>query len=293
MAWKVISAIKTRVVEKIASTHVAGPHLADAIRVARVAASRGWGCTICPWENKNDSPGSMATRYRQTLKSMIQVNVNGTLSVKAPALQFDFELLKEILSVARGAGMRVQFDAQDPASAQPTFQLIEKAAALYRNVGCTLPARWDRSKRDADRAIELQIAVRVVKGMWLDPNMPRVDCRLSYLELVDKLAGRVPHVSVATHDGVVAAESLQRLIEAATVCELEILVGLPTAVAHVAEKRFVPVRVYIPYGTPHLPYNVSYVVNRPAIAGWVLRDLYLGRRKRLFEETKGVGYADA
>ena len=53
-----------------------------------------------------------------------------------------------------------------PETVDDTFNLIGKARDIYAKLGCTLPGRWRRSLSDADRAIEMGLRVRVVKGQW-------------------------------------------------------------------------------------------------------------------------------
>src|SRR5207247_3807890 len=115
--------------------------------------------------------------------------------------------------------------------------------------GTTLPGRWKRSAADALWAAESGLTVRVVKGQWADPSNPAQDLRAGFLEVIDQLAGRAPHVAVATHDVPLAAEAIARLRSAGTSCEMELLHGLPMkASLRLARKLAVNLRVYVPYG---------------------------------------------
>lgn len=290
MARKTVTGLKERVIRRIALTHIAGSRLPDALRVARAVLRKGWKCTICPWEDAGDSPASMATKYRQSLKAMCQLSNDAVLSMKPHSLGFDCTQVGELLSLAQSSGARIQLDAQSPDTAARIFRFFQKVHAQYSNVGLTIPSRWNRSLRDAEYAVRHAIPVRVVKGMWSDPEFPNIDPRAAFLDLVEILARGGRHVSVATHDTVLIQEALQRLTTAGISCELELLVGLPLGVARIAEARGVPVRVYIPYGAAYVPYNVSYLATRPSMAGWILRDLSLGRRKEMLRESEGGGY---
>src|SRR5207237_6708266 len=132
-----------------------------------------------------------------------------------------------------------------------TFGLVE---SLEGDLGTTLPSRWRRSDRDAERALELGLRIRLVKGQW-EGEEDR-EPREGFLALADRLAGRARHVAVATHDRALAAEALRRL--GATPGELEQLYGLPLAPPGA--------RVYVPYGRGYLPYAVRQGRRHPRIA---------------------------
>ena len=153
---------------------------------------------------------------------------------------------------------------------------MEKGSRIYQNVSFTLPSRWRRSISDAERAIDLRVAVRVVKGQWPDPDDPKRDPSTSYLNLIDVLRGRATNVGVATHDASLATEALKRLRASETPCELEQLYGLPFLGLRVANRLGVCVRVYVAYGTAWLPYCISQVGRRPIILAWLARDFLQG-----------------
>ena len=126
--------------------------------------------------------------------------------------------------------------------------------------------------------------VRVVKGEWIDRTHKENHPGKGFLEIVDRLAGRARHVAVATHNRGLAREALQRLRSAGTSCELEVLMGYPLSrVFPVAQAAGVPVRMYVPYGTPAPPYSLSEVKRNPRVAGWVLRDLCSVAKSRILQ----------
>ena len=145
------------------------------------------------------------------------------LSIKAPALKFDIELVKKVLLEAQRLNAIVHFDAMAPDTVDQTFTLIEQARAIYPKLGCTLPGRWRRSAEDADRAIDTGLRVRVGKGEWSGVDGDQTDPREGYLNVIERLAGRALHVAVATHNPTMARLSLRRLKNVGTPCELELL----------------------------------------------------------------------
>jgi proline dehydrogenase len=276
---KAISRILSRAAQHIAPAYIAGPEIKDAIRISRQVDQSGWSSTLCPWDGPNESPEIVASSYRDALSALKGETLDCCLSIKVPSLNYDFNMLKEILDVASEQNTRIHFDALGPETASSSLAMLERALGFYKNLGYTLPARWRRSFSDANRLIDMGVAIRVVKGQWPDPVEPSLDPAACSLHLIDHLSGKAAKVAVATHNGALAKKSLIRLQGAGTPCELEQLFGLPLCVDRVAKPLNVKVRLYIPYGYAYLPYAVSEARKRPIVFAWFLRDLLIGKRK--------------
>jgi proline dehydrogenase len=256
--------------------YIAGPVLGDALRVCQRLAARKLAASIGFWNAAGDDPRAVAHAYVAGVESIARFGLDCSVSVKASAIGCSQALMDEVLTRAIETGVSVHFDSMRPQAAAPTLQLIAEAAARFARIGCTLPARWQRSVRDAERALELGVDVRVVKGQWADPVCD-VDPRDGYLSLIDRLAGRARHVAVATHDVALAREALRRLQAAGTPCRLELLFGLPLKPSlQVASEAGVATRVYVPYGNAWVPYCLSRLRENPHLLVWLMRDALLG-----------------
>lgn len=263
---------------RAARAYVSGPDLADALAVCHRMSQQGVAGTLCFWNRAGDPFDAIAEVYGAALRALATGSLPCQLSVKAPAFGFSHDLFAEVLERGRRSGITVMFDSLGPEAMDSILALIENAMPHYPALGCTLPGRWQRSLSDAEIAIHLKLSVRVVKGLWADPEDPRRDPRAGFLTVIDQLAGRARHVAVATHDPALARESLRRLRAAGTPCELELLFGLPGRQArHIAREENVPVRLYIPYGSGSLPYDLSQGCKTPLAIWWFIRDLLGGR----------------
>lgn len=268
------------VAERAARAYVAGPALRDALRVCNALARQGVATTICPWDGPGDPQRQVADSYIAALLGVGGAALDCYLSIKAPSFGFSPDLLRELLEAARPRGTGIHFDSLAPETTDRTWMLIADAAARHAPVGCTLPARWRRSLSDVDRAIELGVRVRVVKGQWDDPSAPERDARRGFMALVEKLAGRANRVAIATHDPSLTRLALACLQRTATPCEVELLFGLPARTSmRIARAAGVPVRFYVPYGHGWLPYGLSQVRQNPRILWWMTRDWLLGWRQ--------------
>lgn len=257
----------------LSRAYIAGPELGDALTAFDRLARNGQAGTIGYFNPARQPADEIANVDRQVLAALGMARHAGYVSIKVPPLGFDVALVEEIASLAEAVGVGIHFDSHAIETTDATFACIEAALRHTSRIGCTLPGRWPRSLRDAERAIDLKLRVRVVKGQWADPAHPEVDSGAGFLQVVDTLAGRAQAVAVATHDPVLAREALGRLLAAGTTCELEQLFGLPMrAVSAVARNMNVPVRVYIPFGAAWLPYALTQLVNNPKILWWLLKD---------------------
>jgi proline dehydrogenase len=225
-----------------------------------------------------DQPVSVTQAYVEVLRATSKVASDCYLSIKAPALKFDIELVKSVLSEARALNALVHFDSMGPETADRTFSVIEQARKIYPNLGCTLPGRWRRSLDDAAKALRLDLRIRVVKGEWPGVGNDETDPREGFLNVVDAIAGGAAHVAVATHNPTIARFALRRLKNAGTSCELELLYGLPQQpLLKIARNFGGRARMYVPHGHAGLPYRLKNAIRNPRIVGWFLHDLWRSR----------------
>lgn len=268
-------------IDRAANAYAAGPELSGARAVCQRLSTEGLNSTICYWNGESDFPKSVVDSYIEVLNEIPNLHSDCYLSVKAPAINFDLELLKVIIDRAASVGALVHFDAMAPDTADATFNLIKRAREIYPKLGCTLPGRWRRSVFDADRAAEMGLRVRVVKGQWADPSVD-MNPQQGFLNVVDRLgAQRSSHVAVATHNPNLARTALSRLRSTGTSCELELLYGLPSqTLIKIGRALNVPVRMYVPFGRAWLPYRLKQIPRNPRLVAWFIRDLCRTRTGR-------------
>ena len=212
---------------RAAFAYVAGPNLEDAMGACRSLSAIGFRSTVGYVIAPDDGPRAVADRYLATIDAIGAERFDCYVSVKAPELRFSRDLFHEIAQRARERGVGLHFDALGPEDVDETSSLIDELRTIQPKIGCTLPGRWRRSVADADRAIDLNLSVRVVKGEWADRAEHEVDPRSGSLAVVERLAGRVRHAAIGTHDANLARGALRRLRSTGTPCELEVLLGYP------------------------------------------------------------------
>ena len=262
---------------RAARAYIAGPAIEDAVRASQQLAGRGFAATIGFWDGPGDTPRGVADDYLAALDAISSAKLDAYLSIKLPALGSSDALLDEVLARAKAHGIRIHFDSLGPETADDAWRAITRAASDRENsLSVSLPGRWKRSLDDADAAVAHGVAVRVVKGQWPDVDWPELEMREGFLNVINRLAGRARHVSVASHDVELAAEALKRLKTTNTSHDLELLYGLPERRSlRLAEQQATPVRFYVPYGKAYLPYALGQARRNPRLFWWLLRDSVL------------------
>ncbi len=268
---------KNKAVAVISSRHVAGPDLKDALLIRDWAETRDVGTVISPWIGSLDSPRQVLQLYSDAISAVQPNHLGSHVAIKLSALGYDYGLFEELLGIARSKKVKLQIDSLEHESAAKTHALIEKASATYRNIGCTLPSRWLRSASDAERAAELRIHARVVKGQWHDPTSPKIDPRANFLTIVSKLAKRGADVSIGTHDYPLADKALEILAESDARFELAQFFSLPLNGFDLSRKYKCPYLIYIAYRSPYMPYNWHFFLSRPSMMAWLIRDFTIPR----------------
>jgi proline dehydrogenase len=259
--------------KRAARSYIAGPELQDAMRVCNELSEKGFSSTIGFWNSDDDAHDKVSNIYLDGIKALKEKGMNCYLSIKLPAIGFSRELLSPVLHTAKRDGIRVHFDSLGPETVDQTQSAIVESLPIYGNLSYTLPGRWLRSPQDADWAVQHGLTVRVIKGQWVDPGAPDIDMRAGFLDIIDRLAGRARFVAVASHDTWLAGESIKRLREAGTPCEMELVFGLPARESvKLAKDLDVRVRFYIPYGNGFLPYCLSWARRNPRVLWWMIKD---------------------
>lgn len=269
------------VLHRAGRAYVPGPRLEDAVHWARHLAPPGCGFTFGYFNADRESAAAVEQACRESIQALAALETptaqgasrSGYCSVKVPALGYDARALEGLVLLAQAQGQRLHFDSHGPETAEPLRAALDALRPHQIRLGLTVPGRWSRSLADADWAVEHKLRVRVVKGQWPCPDQPDADPRQGFLAVIDRLAGRVTEVAVATHDADLAREAARRLAARGTACELELLCGLPRrGVMELARSKGLPVRMYVPFGQAWMPYALSQVLRQPRLWPRLLKD---------------------
>jgi proline dehydrogenase len=264
---------------RCASAYRAGPGLDEALAVCRRLAAGGLASTVGYAARRGEPAARVADAHVAAFDRLATEDLDCYVSVKLTALEDDEALFAALEAAAQRSGRRLHLDALGPDATDAIWRRAERSGSPHR-LGVTLPGRWRRSACDATRAVDLGVAVRVVKGQWPAGADADADPAEGFLRVVDGLRDAARPVSVATHDARLSGEALRRLIDAGTPCAAELFYGLPfRAAAGAARDLGVPIRVYVPYGDAGAPYGSADLRANPAAMWWLTQDLLLGETK--------------
>lgn len=118
------------VVGEVAKRHIAGEGLADAMRVGRWADKGGCRVILSPWAGDGEGFSSMMSSFRKATESIAEAGFEkAMLSIKLNAIRFDRGAFADLWDEAWERGIRLHVDSLGPELGEPTFRLLEWAAA--------------------------------------------------------------------------------------------------------------------------------------------------------------------
>jgi proline dehydrogenase len=279
-------------VRVFSARYVAGETLAEALAVVRRLNSEGCMATL-------DVLGEDVTRleeteetveeYRRALDAIAREGVDSNVSVKLTALGLKIDPVEcrrkfaRILDSAERHGTFVRIDMEDSSVTEETIRIFLEARGRTEKVGLVLQAYLRRSDADAARAAAVSANVRVCKGIYVEPPeiayQGREEIRDSYSALVDRLLASGCYVGIATHDEVLvdrALAAISRLKIPREACEFQMLLGVTPALRRRLVAAGHRLRVYVPYGRSWYGYSMRRLKENPAIAGHVVKNLFMG-----------------
>jgi len=185
-------------------------------------------------DGEGDTTEGIVANYDAIILRIEELKSHCYISVKPWPLKHSADLFRHFSQEAKSRGVKMHFDSASTSDQEQTLSLIRDLVPISGTLSYTLPGRWHRSVADTELAIEQGLDVRVVKGQWVDPSEP-VDPFEGFLKVIERLAGRARHVSVATHDPKLVRAALSALLRGAhlaswsccTACRLELCCRLP------------------------------------------------------------------
>jgi len=277
------------------------------IEVCHFLHHHGIASTLGKFSRSGDDPARIVREYRKAGTFLLD-NCSGEpfyLSLKPPALEFNIEHTADIARMAFKNGHAINFDAHHHFQAEPTIQLLEQ---LVGRIGptptphakwhycLTLPSRWKRSVADAGWVAAEGLRVRLVKGEFKARRArDEIDPVKGFMELTDRLAGRVPEIAVATHDYELARQAIHRIKRSDSAVQLELIFGMPaTRMILLSRQAKVPVRFYVPYGETLFLYGIrQFLANPHKLLRPIFPELFFGHKSKLSRIVSSLAAEDS
>lgn len=233
----------------------------------------------------------VVAHYRGLLAAIEARRLDALVSVKPTQLGLDLDptaceaRLHDLASRAHAIGRPLWVDMEGSAYVEPTLALVLGIRRRGLPIGVAIQAYLYRARADVETLLDAGVAIRVVKGAYLEP--PHValsrksDVDESYFTLASYALDRSaresgPVIHLATHDARLI-ERLARFVRDRSipdsVYEYAMLYGIGAARQRqlVADGR--RVRVLVSYGTHWFPWYMRRLAERPANVWFVVRSL--------------------
>lgn len=287
---RLLPLLPRRLLWLVAQRYIAGTALEDALQQAQRFASRGIRSTldvlgefVTSWEQAQQ----YAAQGRAVLEAVAQHRLPTYLSVKLTALGVDlnaqgsYGLLRSLVEQARRLGLFVRIDMENSPYTDITLEFYRRLRADgYDNVGIVLQAYLRRSRADLESLLPLRPAVRLCKGIYIEPPQiayqSRQEIRSNYRELLEMLLFHQLPTAIATHDEELlrfAEEALRRYAIPPGQYEFQMLLGVRPERRELLRQQGHPVRVYIPFGEHWYGYSLRRLRENPNIVSHILRAL--------------------
>jgi proline dehydrogenase len=282
--------VPKRVVKPVAMRYIAGEGLEDAVRVVRGLNAGNMTATIDVL-GEDVSTREEAEQAREScarvLKTVQEERLNSNLSIKLTqfGLKVDgrlcYENVKKILEIARGYGNFVRMDMEDSSTTDSTLNLYERLRAEgFENVGVVIQAYLRRSEADVRKLIRAGAKVRIVKGIYVEPEAiafkDREEIRRNYLKLLKMLLEARCFVAIATHDDFLvkgASQFIREMNLPANAYEFQMLYGVRVKLRDQILARGHRMRIYVPFGAHWYAYSMRRFQENPQMVRYILQAL--------------------
>jgi proline dehydrogenase len=281
-----------RLVRRFARTYIAGERIEEALHTVSALHARGAVTTLDVLGEavRTDAVARQtAAEYHRALDSLhglgdpdlVNVSLKLTGLGQLVSMELCRELVTGIVEHAARLGGFVRIDMEDSPYTDDTLALFfELRDAGFDNVGVVLQSCLQRSLDDARALARVRARVRVVKGIYHEPEAiafhdpERV--RAEYLAIADLLMSEGCATALATHDTALVEagrELVARHGGADAGHEFQMLLGVREGLRDELIGAGHTERVYVPYGALWYEYSLRRLRENPKIAGYVARDV--------------------
>lgn len=288
-----LPAVPRPLVRHFANRYMAGETLADAVQTVKDLNALGAAATIDvlgEFVHDLDQAAATAEEYVRVLDAIAKHELDSTVSIKLSAvgLEIDPSLAerhaRRVVEKAGEHGIRVRIDMEHSGLTDDTLAIFRTLREEgHENVGIVLQSYLRRTFADVRDLAPLTPAVRLVKGIYIEPpeiayTEPELVNR-NFVELLHELVRIGSRVAVASHDESLVGEA-RRLADARGLSgdelEFQLLLGVKEDLRDRLIAAGYRVRIYVPFGEAWYGYSMRRLQENPSIAGYVARDVIRG-----------------
>jgi len=279
------------IVWAVAKRYVAGSDLEDALRVTAALTERNRLVTLDVLGEQFSSREQvmlMTAEYERALGELEHDHPSATLSVMMTGfgLRLDprlcWENLRRLAKDAARRAIGLTLNMEDSTTVDATLDVYRRLRAEgFDGVGIVLQSCLRRTLDDVAALAHLQPRVRIVKGIWHEPEsaayLDAETISRNYLTILERLIACGGYAEVATHDEWLIERSLALLAgHSPAQYEFQMLLGVTPKRGDALVAGGHRLRVYVPYGRDWYAYSLRRLRENPEMAQYIARDAIAG-----------------
>jgi proline dehydrogenase len=286
---RLLPAVPKPVVQWLSERYIAGPELADAVRVVRLANEGGKLGTIDVLGEEITSAEeaeAIVRAYLDAFAAIERERLDSNVSVKLTGLglKLGVELCRDNLETVVGDAARrgnfVRIDMEDSSTTNDTLRIYRELRERgHDNLGVVLQASLRRTVEDVATLADLRPNVRLCKGIYIEPAAIQFRdyeaVRANFVKALEALLDAGAYVGVATHDEWLIGEG-RRLVRERGLWreeyEFQMLLGVREARGDELVREGHRLRIYVPFGQQWYAYSLRRLQENPKIAGYIAAD---------------------
>jgi proline dehydrogenase len=267
---------------------VAGTNVAETIQSIKELNAHGISCTV-------DNLGEFVFEKEEALAAKEQIlevieaihehGVDAHISLKPSQLGLDIDIdfcmenLKEIVAKAKSYEIFINFDMEDYARLQPSFDLLDELSQDFDNIGTVIQAYFFRAVEDIQKYKNFRL--RIVKGAYKETEeyayQDKKAIDENYIQLIEWHLLNGKFTSIATHDHHVINHVKQFVKDNAIPndkFEFQMLYGFRKDMQLQLASEGYNFCTYVPFGNDWYGYFMRRLAERPQNLNLVFKQMF-------------------
>lgn len=267
---------------------VAGTNIKEAIESIKELNALGISCTVDNLGEFVHDKAEAEAAKKQILAVVEAIHENAVdahISLKPSQLGLDIDYdfclanLREIVTKAEQYGIFVNFDMENYARLQVSFDLLDELSKDFDNVGTVIQAYFFRAEEDIRKYSQYRL--RIVKGAYKESEtvayQNKADIDANYIKLIEYHLLNGKFTSIATHDHNVIDHVKQFVKDhhiSSDKFEFQMLYGFRKDMQLQLAKEGYNFCTYIPFGTDWYGYFMRRLAERPQNLNLVVKQVF-------------------
>lgn len=288
---KTLPIVPKPIVHLFAKKYIAGPTLADAVRVTEDLMNEGGMSTIDVLGEFVETKARATHEKNESLKVLEAIrsnNLQSYLSVKPTSvglgIDWDFahSNIKELVTAARDKSLRMRIDMENSPYIDTTLKMYKTLRDEgFDNVGFVIQAYMKRSEDDVRSFASYKPNVRLCKGIYNESAKIAYkdfkEVQENYKRLLKYMLENEFYVGIATHDDDLldyGLEMVNKMQLPKDAYEFQMLLGVKEKRRKEIINAGHPLRVYVPFGEDWYGYSVRRLKENPKMAGHIVKSIF-------------------